>query len=103
MSVVPYEGVVATPRIVDLGGRRSRPGVAIMLPIARRQASPSVRLCSSPVIVFEHGSGAIRGARKTTQVFYVSSRAAAQVHTDLLHRAPMRSGCTLHILAGCGC
>jgi len=46
MSVVLYDGVVATPRIVDLGGRRSVPGAAITLPIACWQASPSVRMRS---------------------------------------------------------
>src|SRR6516164_7756293 len=46
MSVVLYDGVVATPRIVDLGGRRSVPGAAITLPIACCQASPSVRMRS---------------------------------------------------------
>jgi hypothetical protein len=46
MSVVLYEGAVATPRIVDLGGRRSVPDAAITLPIVCCQASPSVRMRS---------------------------------------------------------
>jgi hypothetical protein len=57
MSVVLYEGVAATPRIVDLGGLV--PGAAITLPIACCQASPSVRMRSSPIMAFANGSGAI--------------------------------------------
>ena len=53
--MVLYEGMVATPRsvdLVDLGGRRSVPGAAITLPIAWCQGSPRVRMRSSPMIAF---------------------------------------------------
>jgi hypothetical protein len=69
MSVVAYEGGVATPRIVGLGGRRCVPGAAITLPIACCQASTRVR--SPPIMALRNGSGAI----KATQLLQVSSRA----------------------------
>lgn len=59
MSVVLYEGVVATPRIVDLRGRRSVQGAAITLPIACCQTSLSMRMRSSPMMAFGNGSGPI--------------------------------------------
>jgi hypothetical protein len=60
MSVVLDEGVVATPRNVDPRVRRSVPGAAITLPIARCEASPSVRMRSSPIMDLGGGSGAIQ-------------------------------------------
>jgi hypothetical protein len=89
--VVLYEEVVATPRIVDLGGRRSVPGAAITLPIACCQAPPTVRMRSITIMAFGNGSGAI----EIIQLLHVSSRAAGA------DRQRVKACCTA-FLRSCG-
>jgi hypothetical protein len=48
-----YEGVVMTPRNLDQAGRSATGSVPSELPIACCQASPHVRMRSSPMMGFE--------------------------------------------------
>jgi hypothetical protein len=76
---VPYDGVVATPRIVDLRDLRSGSAAATTLPIACCKGRRVCNFVPSPIMAFGNGFGAMQ----LIQLRHVSSRAAGANLGDL--------------------